>query len=119
MNLLADQDVFAVTVRYLRDHGHDVATAAELSLSRSDDEELLRTAALDRRVLLTRDRDFGGLMFVAGLDGGVIYLRILPATLNAVHNELQHVLTQYDEDVLLKSLVVVEPARHRIRRRTA
>lgn len=34
MRFLSDQDVYAVTVRFLRDLGHDVVTAAEFSLSR-------------------------------------------------------------------------------------
>jgi hypothetical protein len=33
MKFLADQDVYAVTVRFLRGLGHDVATASELNLA--------------------------------------------------------------------------------------
>ncbi len=33
MKLLADQDVYAATVQFLRGLGHDVATAAERGLS--------------------------------------------------------------------------------------
>jgi hypothetical protein len=41
---------------------------------------------------------------------------MLPATANVVHDELERVLTLYDERQLLESFVVVEPARHRIRK---
>ena len=37
MKLLADQDVYAATVAFLRDLGHDVDTAAERGLSRAAD----------------------------------------------------------------------------------
>src|SRR5208337_143433 len=47
---------------------------------------------------------------------GVIYLRILPSNQNAVHAELERILTLYDEQELQASFVVIEPGRHRIRR---
>ena len=46
MRLLADQDVYAATVQYLRGLGLDVVTAAERGMSRSEDAELLRIARL-------------------------------------------------------------------------
>lgn len=52
----------------------------------------------------------------AQLGPGVIYLRVLPSTLNPVHAELGRVLTLYSEQELQGSFVVIEPARHRIRR---
>jgi predicted nuclease of predicted toxin-antitoxin system len=65
---------------------------------------------------MTRDRDFGGLVFVQGSGPGVIYLRILPSTQDAVHAELERVLTLYSDVELQGSFVVIEPGRHRIRR---
>ncbi len=116
MRLLADQDVYASTVQFLRGLGHDVETAAERGMSQSADFELLRVAQADRRLFLTRDRDFGGLVFVHALDAGVLYLRMLPATVHAVHAELGRVLALYGEDELQGAFVVVEPGRHRIRK---
>jgi Domain of unknown function (DUF5615) len=75
MRFLADQDVYGVTIQFLRGLGHDVATAAEWGMSQSADEELLRSAHADRRVFVTRDRDFGALVFAHALDAGVLYLR--------------------------------------------
>ena len=65
---------------------------------------------------MTRDRDFGSLVFVQGTDAGVIYLRILPTNIQAVHQELKIVLNLYLEPALLKAFVVVEPGRHRLRK---
>ena len=116
MRFLTDQDVYAATVQLLRDRDHDVATAAQLGLSRASDVTLLQTAKAQDRILVTRDRDFGNLVIVRGLTTGVLYLRLLPSTLPAVHAELERVLAQHGEAVLLHSFVVVEPARHRLRR---
>ena len=111
-----DQDVYAATVQLLRDRDHDVATAAQLGLSRASDVTLLQTAKAQDRILVTRDRDFGNLVIVRGLTTGVLYLRLLPSTLVAVHAELERVLAQHNEAVLLRAFVVIEPARHRLRR---
>lgn len=116
MTFLADQDVYAITIGLLRGLGHDVVTAAQFGLARADDAELLRVAHEQGRIFISRDRDFGTLVFVQGSGPGVIYLRILPSTLKAVHAELVRVLTLYSQQELQGSFVVVEPGRHRIRK---
>jgi len=107
----------------LCDHGsipgrtwHDVTRVVDVGLSRASDEEILRGAQASERLLVTRDRDFGSLVFVRNLGRGVLYLRILPSTQNAVHNELERVLSNYSEEELSKAFVVLEPGGHRFRR---
>ncbi len=115
MKFLADQDVYAITIGGLSDLGHDVVRAAELGLAQADDDELLRVARDQQRIFVTRDRDFGALVFIQGGGPGVIYLRILPSTRNAVHAEIERVLRLYSERELRASFVVIEPGRHRMR----
>jgi predicted nuclease of predicted toxin-antitoxin system len=119
MKFLTDQDVYAITVRFLNGLGHDVVTASQLGLAQAEDAQLLQTAQQQGRILITRDRDFGGLVFIHGGGAGVIYLRMLPSTLNAVHSELERVLTLYSEQELQSFFVVIEPGRHRVRRLTS
>ncbi len=116
MKFFADHDVYAVTVRFLRNMGHDTVTAYETGLSEAYDADLLRKAGELNRILVTRDRDFGGLVFAEKMANGVIYLRMLPSTQNAVHDELAKVIKTYSEDDLKKAFVVIEPGRHRFRR---
>jgi len=116
MRILADQDVYASTVAFLKGLGHDVLAAAEVDLVQAADTEVLRFAREERRVLVTRDRDFGSIVFVQGGGPGVIYLRVLPSTQQEVHAEIERVLTLYSEQDALESFIVVEPGRHRIRR---
>jgi len=116
MKFLLDQDVYALTERFLREQGYDVVTAAELGLSRAHDIDLLKTAGEQKRIFVTRDRDYGNLVFVHSAGSGVIYLRILPSTIHDVHTELKKVLETYSETELAKSFVVVEENRHRIRK---
>ena len=116
MKLLLDQDVYAITIRFLHDLGHDVVTASEIGRSRATDSELLSIAHQGARIFVTRDRDFGGLVVLQGMGVGVIYLRILLSTILAVHRELESVLSSHTEDELRNAFVVIEPGRHRFRK---
>ena len=116
MKFLLDQDVYALTARFLIEQGHDVVTAAQLGLSRAQDIDLLKHAANDGRIFVTRDRDYGNLVFVHGAGSGVIYMRMLPSAMEAVHTEMKKVLETYGETELARAFVVVEENRHRIRR---
>ena len=55
MKFLLDQDVYAVTARFLVDAGHDVVLVAQFGLSQASDEEILRTSQQENRILVTPD----------------------------------------------------------------
>jgi predicted nuclease of predicted toxin-antitoxin system len=80
MKFLVDQDVYAKTLRLLHGLAHDVVQVRQIGLSRAPDADVLNAAHLDGRILITRDRDFGSLVFSGAAAGGVIFLRMLPAT---------------------------------------
>lgn len=117
MKLLVDQDVYAVTVRYLQRLGADVMTCRQAGVAGARDSEILASAFRAGRAVVTRDRDFGNLVFAFGLPNpGVLYLRMEPDALNAVHDELGRFVTEHLGEDLRGWFVVVEPGRHRIRR---
>lgn len=116
MRVLADQDVYATTTRFPRAHGHDVVTASEIGPAKASDEAVLAAASSQQRILVTRDRHFGALVFLKRLGSGVLYLRMTPRDLEGVHAELEHCLGMYSQEDLARAFVTVEPARHRFRR---
>jgi predicted nuclease of predicted toxin-antitoxin system len=116
VRFLADQDVWAYTLRTLREWGHDVIPAADAGLARAPDSELLEEAHERDRILVTRDRDFGHLVFVGEKTDGVLLLRVTPATQEAVHEELARMLKGHTFSELNRAFVVVEPGQYRIRR---
>lgn len=116
MRFLADQDVWAHTLQTLRDWGHDVVSASDLGLARAKDIDLLSEAHKRERILVTRDRDFGRLVFVEEQAAGILLLRVTPFTLKAVHEELARVLDEHSHGELQRAFVVVEPGQYRIRR---
>ncbi len=52
MRFLVDQDIYRLTIEWLREQGHDVVTAKELGMQRASDKALLSEAGeLDRLFL--------------------------------------------------------------------
>ncbi|MCS6936794.1 MAG: DUF5615 family PIN-like protein [Candidatus Bipolaricaulota bacterium] len=117
MRFLSDQDVWQVTVNFLRALGHEVQRAADVGLESASDEQLLVYAHQQRRVLVTRDKGYGSLVFLRHREhSGVILLRIAPETVEAVHRELERFLAEHGEEDLRGCFAVIEPGRHRLRR---
>ncbi len=118
MRLLADQDVWKMTVDLLKHWGHDVLTAEEVGMARGTDEELLKEARRDDRIFITRDKDFGYLVFFGHIDcAGVILLRMSPKKTEEVHAELGRLLKEHAQAELQEYFTTVEPKRHRMRPR--
>lgn len=101
MRLLVDQDVYQITVEWLREEGHDVLTAKDFGVQRFGDEDLLIKAVETERLFLTRDKGFGALAFLKGKDSaGVILLRITPPLVHEVHQELRRLFREHKEEDL-------------------
>ncbi|MCX7044950.1 MAG: DUF5615 family PIN-like protein [Candidatus Sumerlaeota bacterium] len=115
MNFLCDHDVYAATSQFLAGLGHDVVRAAEIGLARAKDEELLLASQSRNRILVTRDRGFGALVFVKRMGAGVLYLRMKPSEQEAAHNVIQQVLTCYSADELAGVFIVIEADGYRVR----
>jgi predicted nuclease of predicted toxin-antitoxin system len=115
LRILLDQDVYHLTAVLLSGLGHEVLRAAGLGLARAADTELLRAALAEKCILVTRDRDFGYLVMNEEYRCGVIFLRITPDTVEAVHNQLRRLLRDKSSEELNRSFCVVEPGRYRIR----
>lgn len=116
MRVLADQDIYEITVEFLRSLGHDVLRAQDTGLGSASDSVLLERAREEGRVLLNRDKGYGAIAFLEGqAHHGILLLRVMPTTLEAVHEELRRFFAEHPTMELTRHLVVIEPGRHRIR----
>ncbi len=77
MLLLANENFPRVAVEALRAAGHDVLWA-RTDMPGTPDDEILRRAQLEQRIVLTFDKDFGELAFHFGLPAtsGIILFRL-------------------------------------------
>ena len=117
MRFLTDQDVYQLTIEFLINENHDVITVKQLGLERASDIILLRKAKEMERIFITRDKDFGTLVFFEEeTSGGVIFLRGKPKQIELIQSELAMILENHTEVEMNKYFCVVEPGRHRLRK---
>ncbi len=114
MTFLADECCDALLVDGLRQDGHDVLYVLE-SMAGADDATVLSTAASQRRVLLTEDKDFGMLVVRLALPAyGVVLIRIDPADSPAKLARIRELLRDHPAR-LAGMFVVVQKDRFRFR----
>jgi len=116
MKFLLDQNVYYKTALFLKNLGHDVVRVAEIGLESAPDGELLEKAREFDRIFVTRDKDFGNLVFLKGIKTGVILLRLNPSDLEQVHRMLEKALKSLSEEEIKASFLVIDHNKYRVRK---
>jgi len=114
MKILANENFPLLAVEAMREAGHDIVWA-RTEMPGAGDEQVLRRAQEELRLLVTFDKDFGELAFRVGLPAqcGVILFRLrIQSPENARDCVLQTVESRTDWQ---GCFAVVEPSRTRIR----
>lgn len=113
MNFVADESCAGGVIGALREAGHDVPAVAEVWQGASE-EQVLRGALDEKRVLTTEDRDWGVVVFARGRpSAGVILVRF--------HNQARQAKPDTVVDAVSKlgrrlriAFTLIEPGRVRI-----
>jgi predicted nuclease of predicted toxin-antitoxin system len=81
VRLLANENIPGETVTALQNEGYDIKWV-RTTWPGSRDQEILHLAQVEKRILITLDKDFGELAFREGLSSqcGIILLRITPSS---------------------------------------
>lgn len=113
MRLLIDANVSVRIVAHLRVDGHDVASIRE-SDHNAADETILRQAVRERRSVITYDKDFGDLVFEAGMTHcGVILIRAKDETYLSHAKLLKDFLQQRSEKEIQENFWVLTDSGYR------
>ena len=114
MRFLCDMGVSASTASALREIGHDVVHLREVGLHNIPDEDVLRKARQEERIILTFDL---GDILSAGLHASpsVILFRLHDQTPPVVTRRLLTLLSERGRDLEEGALIVVEDVRYRVR----
>jgi predicted nuclease of predicted toxin-antitoxin system len=113
MELLADECVYKKTVLFLRNKGYLIRTVQEVGISGCKDPELIKYAAENGLVLLTRDKDFKDILkYPPAKHRGLIVLEIHPKNMKDVHLVLAKLLESHKN--LNKTLAVVDRQKYRL-----
>ena len=113
MKILLDTNISFLVHDELIIAGYDVIWTGDWDFDPGD-EEILKTAYSENRILITQDKDFGELAIVKSQPHrGIIRLANLST---AQHSPICiDVLTRYREDLLASAIITVDSRRVRIR----
>ena len=114
MRLLADENVSRFVVERLRVAGFDVAAIGATS-SGASDADVLGIASREGRILVTEDRDFGELVIRQRLGVRGVVLLELDRLSNLAEADLVATVVSANAEKLPGNLLVIEPARVRVR----
>ena len=117
MRFLADMGVSQRVATWLCDQGHDVVHLRDEGLHRLPNGDIFAKAIRESRIVLTFDLDFGEILAQArGEKVSVVLFRLKNASTPFVIRRLAGVLPDSEQALQDGAIVVVEDARHRIRR---
>jgi predicted nuclease of predicted toxin-antitoxin system len=106
MRFLLDENAPLRLTGHLRSLGHDVRSIAQDYQTALDDRVVLQIACRERRILITGDRDFGGLIIRQHLPhAGVLYFRLRSTQLPTWIARLEVVLRDYADRLHLYVVV--------------
>ena len=114
MRFLTDVNASGALAQWLQDMGHDVIQVADRDVGLPDDE-ILRWAVQEQRIIVTTDKDFEEMIWRQGKPhSGVLRLENLPrAERRAL---LEDVLANHARDLASRAIVIAQTRRIRIRR---
>ena len=115
MKVLLDTCIAVQASQVVRDAGHDVVYSGDWPRDPGD-EEILRRAAAESRVLATIDKDFGELAIVQGM-GHAGLIRLIGFRAAEQGPALVRLLSIYEADLIAGAILTAEPWRVRVRPR--
>jgi predicted nuclease of predicted toxin-antitoxin system len=113
LKFIADVNIEKLIVDYLKENGYDVKWIPDYNCEILD-EDLLKLANLEKRILITNDKDFGELTFLQkSLSTGIILLRVKGQRAEDKVKLIEKLLN-YHRDKLLNNFIVITRKKIRI-----
>ncbi|MEI7507064.1 MAG: DUF5615 family PIN-like protein [Actinomycetes bacterium] len=118
MNFLIDENLAPRLASELVGAGHDAVHVSELGLRSSPDQEILKVAFNQKRILISRDTDFGLLIErdSAGSPSLILIRRMGDYRVKAIVSRVLVLLSDHLEVLTSGGIVVVDGSRERVRR---
>jgi predicted nuclease of predicted toxin-antitoxin system len=107
MKFLVDINIPQSVIRYLIEDGYDVLDIKKQSLNLKD-TELIEIARKEKRIILTKDKDFIVLTQFPKYQVPTITLRLKVQTPLYMKEHLQQFLENQDEKIIMKSLTIIQ-----------
>jgi len=95
LKFLVDVGVGKGIEEYLSEKGYDTKAVRDID-PRMEDEDIIRIAVSENRMVITMDKDFGELVYHSSTEhGGVLLLRLEDATGTEKLQVVKHILNNY------------------------
>ncbi|MBI5375082.1 MAG: DUF5615 family PIN-like protein [Candidatus Schekmanbacteria bacterium] len=115
---MADENIHVDIIKALKKSGYDVATVKEIKLDGKPDEVILAKANSEKRILITADKDFGGIIEHGRLagKGRIVLLRYKLLNIPLIAKDVQSVLKEVEKDFIDDPglIVVLSEGRYRL-----
>jgi predicted nuclease of predicted toxin-antitoxin system len=115
LKFLMDADMPRSSAQVIRNMGFDVEDVRDIGMRAAKDREIIEFALINKRIIVTRDTDFGEVLRYPEHPGAII-LR-LPYTFTAIeiNRRLEEFFKSVREDDLRETITIVELSRYRRR----
>ncbi len=112
LRIYLDQMFRMEVAEALRAEGHDVVRASEVGQARADDQQILKTAVSENRILVTLDEHFGDWVILPlRQHPGVLRLKVNSTTSKNVISLLLPFLRLHSSDAFKNHLVILSSTR--------
>ena len=99
LKFLVDVGVGKGIEKYLLEEGYDTKVVRNID-PRMEDEEIIRTAISENRMIITMDKDFGELVYHSSMEhSGVLLLRLEDATGSEKLLVVKHIMKNYSDRI--------------------
>ena len=99
LKFLVDVGVGKKVEEYLLEKRYDTKAVRSID-QRLPDQEIIRLAALEKRIVITMDKDFGELVYHSGMDHcGILLLRLEDATGSEKQLVIAKILAKYADNM--------------------
>jgi predicted nuclease of predicted toxin-antitoxin system len=119
LRFLVDENLSDETVELLKELGFDVKGVGQAGLRGCEDEEVVRFAERENRIIVTLDLGYGSIYYFSKKgEVGMIVLRVHPPIVEEVNRVLKSFLEKVDleKEKLTKCLIMLDKKKYRVQR---
>lgn len=115
LKFLLDADMPRSSAGVIRSIGYEVEDVRDIGLRTAKDKEIIEYALKHKRIIITRDTDFGEVLRYPRHPGAIILRLPYAFTADEINKRLEEFLKTVKEEELKETITIVELSRYRRR----
>ena len=115
LKFLLDADMPISSAKVIRSFGYDVEDVRDMGMRAAIDQEIIHYALQNKRMIVTKDTDFGEVLRYPSHPGAIIFRLPYTFTSKELNKTLVDFLDSVDDSKLANAIIIVELGRYRRR----